>query len=191
MIDHLQDQSPVNNYGVAYIYFDHQNQDGQGPIDVLSSLVKQLACQMEDMPQEIEYLHGKLKSRGYRPTLQGLYTILLLVAKSFPRTFLIFDALDECNPQHQRRSLLPLFHRMAKDGISLFLTSRQYPEDIQHSLQNSAKIELRANGADIASFIEERINENPRVFRLVQQGNLKDRIVSDLTDCAHGMYEAA
>lgn len=59
--------------------------------------------------------------------------------ESFPRIFLIFDALDECH-EDQPRGFLPLFERLGTEsGISLFFTSRPYPEDIQDSLLDAEK----------------------------------------------------
>lgn len=187
MIDYLEEKASVENFGVAYIYFNYKEQDQQRPVHVLASLVKQLACQIQNLPKEIDDLRSKLAPRQKRPTLEELYTVLLVLTKSFSRTFVICDALDECDPEAQRRRLLPLFHRMGKDGLSLFLTSREHPEDIQHSFGQSAKVKLSAQDEDIARYIEQKIAENPRAKRLIGQGNHKDKIISELTKCAKGM----
>lgn len=60
VIDHLLDQGPKANHGVAYIYFDCMERDQQRPIRVLASLVKQLAGQTKPLPVEIEALYDKL-----------------------------------------------------------------------------------------------------------------------------------
>lgn len=78
---------------------------------------------------------------------------------------------------------------MVKHGINVFISSRQHPEDISDSFQNSPKMKLWARDEDIKSYIEHKIDESPRARRLIVQGpsNLKDKIVSELTDCAKGM----
>jgi hypothetical protein len=77
---------------------------------------------------------------------------------------------------------------MGDDGASLFLTSREYPEDIQSSLDDkSTKLKLSANDQDIHNYIEQKIEENPRAKRLVRDGGIKDRIISELTKCSDGM----
>lgn len=119
--------------------------------------------------------------------MEELYTALVVTSKSFSRVLFVFDALDECEQKIQRKELLPLFHRMGKDGISLFLTSRQHPEDIQESFSGITKIELTAKEKDIQSYIQTRIEENPRTKRLVRQGGCEERIISELIDCAKGM----
>lgn len=93
---------------MAYIYFDYKELGNQEPTSVLASLVKQLANQTRHLPTEIEELYKKLKEEGRGPTFEELYSALLTV-KSFPRTFVACDALDECG-QKSRMNLLPLFH---------------------------------------------------------------------------------
>lgn len=102
--------------------------------------------------------------------------------------FLVFDALDECDQEKQRKVLLPLFHRMGEEGgASLFVTSRQYPEDIQESFRDTTKIGILAKDEDIRSYIQQQILENPRARRLVLQAGCEGEIVSGLVDCAQGM----
>lgn len=101
MIDHFLEQASTENYGVAYIYFNFKEQNQQRPVDVLASLVKQLACQIRHLPQEIGVLHEKLASEQKRATLKDLYSLLLVTAKFFTKTFIICDALDECDPESQ------------------------------------------------------------------------------------------
>lgn len=185
VIDYLQAKAPIENYGIAYIYFDYKEQSLQTPINVLASLVKQLVSQIPYVPTEVEVWHGNI---GYRaPTYEDLYTGLLATLKSFTRVFFVFDALDECDQITQREGLLPLFQRMGKSGINLFLTSREYPDDIRHSLRNAAKIELVPKNEDITAYIESKIDGNIRASRLVQQGQLKDKVLSEVLDCSKGM----
>lgn len=157
------------------------------PVHTLSCLVKQLAIQAPHLPVAVEKLYERLDSEGKRPNLKELYSVLISTFGSFDRVFLIFDALDECEQKTQRKELLPLFHRMGSDGASLFLTSRQHPEDIQESFKEVFKLQLSARAEDIRSYIQEKISKNSRAKRLVQRGKCEDKIVSELTRCADGM----
>lgn len=154
---------------------------------MLSILLKQLATQIAHLPTGIASLYNKLQPKDEKPTLEEVYNALIEASRSFSRVFFVFDALDECRPDTQRRQLLPLFQRMGKDGIRLFLTSRPHPEDIQNALCDAARIELSAQEQDIVAYIEQRINDNPRIRRLIQQAKCKDRVISELVDCAQGM----
>lgn len=179
----------TENYGVAHIYFEYNEQERQKPITILSSLVKQIASRIPHLPEGLADLYDKLRSKNQRPSFEELYATLLDVSKCglIERVFLVFDALDECDLKTQRRELLQLFQRMGANGFSVFLTSRPHPEDILDSLVGAAQIVLSAQAEDIATYVKDRINRNPRARRLVQKSKCLDRIVSELTKYAKGM----
>ncbi|KAI5842429.1 hypothetical protein DFP73DRAFT_515030, partial [Morchella snyderi] len=191
VIDYLECKAPAAGYGVAHIYFNYKDQSRQTPVKVLASLVKQLACKTPNLPQSIIEMYNKFHDEKRRPGLEDLYESFLSIVSSGPfnRVIIVCDALDECDPSSQRLQLLPLFHRMGNDGASLFLTSREYPEDIQSSLDGkSAKLKLSANDQDIHNYIVQKIEDNPRAKRLVREGGIKDMIISKLIKCADGMF---
>lgn len=119
VIDHLQVQP--NRHGLAYAYFDYKEQERQKPIQVLSSLLKQLIGQAIHLPfpTEIKALYSRHETGGGRPTFEELYAALMVVSKQFPQVYFVFDALDGCHPENQRRTLLPLFQRMGREGINV------------------------------------------------------------------------
>ncbi|RPB14017.1 hypothetical protein P167DRAFT_477962, partial [Morchella conica CCBAS932] len=188
VFNYLEEQSSALNYGMAHIYFDYKEREQQRPENVVSSLVKQFARRIPYLPAVLEEMHGKFKNHLKGPTLEELYPILITITRLFSRSYIIFDALDECD-EKQRKGLLPLLLRMEKDGINLFLTSRPHPEDIQEYFANgSLKIEISAHEEDIRRYVENRIEENSRAKRLIKQGKCQERIVTDLLDCAKGMF---
>jgi hypothetical protein len=188
VIDHLEALSQKESYAVAYIYFDYNEQTRQTPENVFASLIKQLACRLPYLPLKIGELYDDLHMKTKRPTLDDLYTTLEELQRQFPRIFLIFDALDECHEEDQRKVLLPLFQRLGTEsGIKLFFTSRPYPEDIKDSFLDAEKIEIYAQEGDIKKFIEEKINGNRRARRLIEKSKCKERIINQLCKCAEGM----
>ncbi|RPB11600.1 hypothetical protein P167DRAFT_478412, partial [Morchella conica CCBAS932] len=189
VVDHFLSQAQQKGYGVAYFYFNYKEKAQQSPNIVIASLLKQLASQLVQLPDGISELY-KLEKENKRPTLAQLVEVFLATFKLFGQVLIVFDALDECDEDSQRAKLLPLFHQMADVGAGLFITSRQHPEDIQESFKDVVKIELSAKSDDIKSYIEERIEQNTRAKRLVHDGKFGDRIVSQLTKCANGMFLA-
>jgi hypothetical protein len=190
MIDHLKNRaSTSSNCGVAYIYFNYSEQAQQNPLSVLASLTKQLACQLQELPTEINKPYKNIIDKQKNPSLEERYNIFLIIAKAFApgNVFLVCDALDECKQDTQRKILLPLFHRMTNDGMNLFLTSREFPDDIQTSFKNSSKIRLWAKNEDIKFYIEQKIAEHSRAHRLVESAKCQNEIVSQLKECANGM----
>lgn len=157
------------------------------PADALSSLVKQIACQIPYLPREVEELYHKFSSYGARPSTNDLYDTLLPISRSFGRTFFVFDALDECDQDTQRKELLPLLQRMARDGISIFLTSHPGPEDIKQAFCYASRIEIMAQDTDIERYIRHKINHHPRAKYLVQIRQCMDKITSELIKYAKGV----
>lgn len=176
VIDYLKG---LGGCGVAYMYLN----DRQDTISVVKSLVVQLCYQLPRLPKEVESFYDE----GGRLTLGEIYEILLTTLASFPRVFLVFDALDEF--QHkEREQLLPLVKKMNKDGFRVFVTSRPHPKDIMRSFSQVAKIAISANGEDIRSFIEGKFHVDPDSKDLVEKAGYSIRkIVLELTDCAQGM----
>lgn len=187
MIDHLLEKATTEMCGVAYFYFEYQERERQTPSKVFASLVRQLATQVANLPAEVEKFYDLRNEKSRGPKFEELYTVLALIIKSFGQVFLVFDALDECDLEPRRNELLPLLHRLGKSGARLFITSRQYPEDIWESFHTSPMIELSPTPEDIGAYSQRRIDADPRAKRLVRQAKCGDRIISDLTSCSQGM----
>lgn len=157
--------------------------DQQDVISVVESLVVQLCYQLPRLPKEVEGFYGS----GERPTLGKLYEALLATLPSFPRAFLVFDALDEFRHE-ERKKLFPLLAKMNKAGFSVFLTSRPHSGDIIRSFSKVAKIAISANDEDISSFVEGKFHADLDAKDLVEKAGYSiKKIVFELTDCAKGM----
>jgi isopenicillin N synthase-like dioxygenase len=126
-----------------------------------------------------------------RPTYEDIYTVLVETSKSFAQTFVICDALDECDRHELREILLPLFHHMGKSGLRLFLTSRRYADDIEDFYCQVPWIEISAHKEDVRSYISQRINASLRAKRMIRGSasglQLEEDIISALVDAANGM----
>jgi hypothetical protein len=169
---------------VAHIYFDYKEKAQQEPADVLSSLVRPLAGQTAELPQELEGLFEELQPRKARPSLEELYDMLLSVAKHFSVVYIVCDALDECDKDKLRTDLLPKFIHMGQSGLNLFMTSRS---DIPEWFDGVEKIELCAQKEDLRTYIETKIKTDPRARSLIGGSKYADMIVSELVDAASGM----
>lgn len=173
---------------MAYFYFEYQEQERQTPVKVLASLVRQLATQATILPAEIIALYDAQEAKGKTPKFEELYAVLVAVFKCFKEVFLVFDALDECDIKFRGKEVLPLLHRMGRSGARLFVTSRQYPEDIWESFHDTAMmVELSPTLEDIGIYIQHRIDDDPRAKRLVRQAKCGERIISELAECSRGM----
>ncbi|KAF8241554.1 hypothetical protein K440DRAFT_569618, partial [Wilcoxina mikolae CBS 423.85] len=187
VIDHLQEHPSEARYGVIHIYFNYKEQHQQKPIDILASLAKQLGNQCPESLAVLKDLQKRLQKDNKNPTEDDLYITLVKLSKAFTRIFIIFDALDECDRSKQRETLLPMCHRMGKDGFTLFLTSRRSADDIQESFRAVPTIEIKAHERDIRSYIDNRLKKSPAVMRMIRTSNREEEIVSELVDASDGM----
>jgi hypothetical protein len=147
VIDYLsnyQSETSGNNVGVAHIYFNYKEQGSQGLSNTLGSLLKQLCQQLPRLPESLPHLENITKD-GRIPSQEELFIALVETSKSFIQTFIVFDALDECDRQTQRKTLLPMLHRMGEVGFRVFMTCRRYADDIEESFRNVPSIEIIAH----------------------------------------------
>lgn len=176
--------SSISNYGVAYIYFDHEEQSTHDTTSVLASIVRQLLSQMPVLPDRAGKLHETYNPLKY----DSLYNLFLSASSSFTNTFIICDALGECGKgdREQRKPLLTLLCRMA-GAANVFLTSRGNTlGDIQNTVDFGAKIEWRAREEDIKIYAEHRVSNSLLVNRLYGKELYRERIVSGMGECAKG-----
>lgn len=119
---------------VAYICFDYKDRKHQTNISLLSSLVKQVALQLQEMPAEVKELYARHERGQSSVTSEESINLLLSLSKSFRRSFILVDALDQNLLDYNGKttwgsSLLSALLRMQGQSsggraYSMFLTSR-------------------------------------------------------------------
>ncbi|KAJ6504050.1 ankyrin repeat-containing domain protein [Mycena vulgaris] len=88
---------------IAFFYFDFKNKQGQAVDSVLRRIILQLSAQSPN-PYKTLAEHFKSKSNGQTlPTYQELQKILEELLLELGRTYIVLDALDECEERDQRR----------------------------------------------------------------------------------------
>ncbi|KAF2183740.1 hypothetical protein K469DRAFT_582127, partial [Zopfia rhizophila CBS 207.26] len=81
---------------VAYLYCNFRQQHEQKPTDLLLSLLKQLIQKQPYITNSLKDLYNLHKEKGTRPSLNEMSKVLPSVLLLHSRTFIIVDALDEC-----------------------------------------------------------------------------------------------
>ncbi|KAI6780643.1 uncharacterized protein J7T54_001147 [Emericellopsis cladophorae] len=174
---------------IAYIYLDYLRQNEQGIEDLLSNILKQLSEYRSSTPSELDELHKKhtVTHRGTRPSLQEISSVLQSVIVSNLRTFIVIDALDECDNSDGSRSRLlhELKNLRQKSGVKLFATSRHIPE-IAAEFQGCTTLEIRASDHDILAYLEGRALELPKCAS--RSPSLKEEIKLGILRAADGMF---
>lgn len=192
----------VQNTAVLYHYFDFGNKIESSAESFLRSLIAQLLKQTSRLPKALDQLsRDKFRDTRYgsrmamqaesvaQPSLLELSNTLHDSMEDFDHIYIILDALDECV---ERQKLLPIVRRLlsSKTGKThIFVTSRS-DADLEEYLTPIATahvlIESNLIEPDIRSYIQEQLNDNPRLRRWPKK--FQERIKSALMTGAQGMY---
>ena len=198
MIENLQKVFPENDVSIAYAYCDYKARESQTTDKLLSSLVKQLALQLKDMPLNVQNLYKKRQNGETSLTRAEYLELLWSLAGRSRRCFVIVDALDENLVHGDEDQLLEanildeLQTLQLRDpkcrAFSMFLTSR-LNDTIKQQLSGSLHHELRAANDDVELYVRSRIAN--KTFRFVEAVNknprLGDNIVTTVVEKAQGM----
>lgn len=119
--------------GIAHIYCDFQRQEDQKIEQLLACLLRQLAACQNSLHDNLAALYHRHQVRWTRPSRSELVAALQATITTYSRTFVIVDALDECQDSDRSRTnlLTELFLLQNACGINLLATSRSIPEITQ------------------------------------------------------------
>jgi Cdc6-like AAA superfamily ATPase len=184
VIDHLH--ANYKRFNVAYLYCNVGQQSQQTPEGLLGSILKQLVRGQSPFPKDIKDLYDRHKDKPSRPVLKEISDVLQSVISPDSRTFIIIDALDECqNHDGCRDSLLSeVFTLQDKTRLNIFATSR--PQEVQAKFSTSIVLEIRATDRDIETYLDGRIS----LWNTLHKNSLddiRDMIKTELARIAGGM----
>jgi Cdc6-like AAA superfamily ATPase len=174
--------------GIAYLYCNFRRQHEQKPLDLLASILKQLLQSQPSIPDNVKRLYEDCKAKRTYPSIEGISKALQSVIADRSRTFIIIDALDECQVSDGgcRKFLSEIFNLQAKAGVSLFVTSRIIPE-ITKEFEGSISLEIRASSEDMLIYLDGRIPWLLR-SRISKYPDLQKMIRKEILNAVDGMY---
>ena len=177
-----------SDVGIAYIYCNFKRWGEQKAEHLLANLLKQLVqerCSLPDIVRALYEQHGK---RQTRPSLNELSKVLQTVASLYSTTFIVIDALDECQVSDSCRDnfLSKIFSLQARCGAHIFANSRFSP-DVTTKFKNAISIEIRATVDDVGRYIESRLSELPALKYATDSLQLQREIVTRILKAVDGM----
>ncbi|KAL7937808.1 hypothetical protein V8C35DRAFT_320521 [Trichoderma chlorosporum] len=184
-----------NNHGFAYFYCERGSTDLSNPTSVLRSYVRQLSivpCYPEFMQKKLIELYQEIRKQGAKLSIKACRDQLFASANLYPRTIIVLDGLDECDPD-ERGTLIEILAELvskAQNPVKLFISSRP-EQDIKKQLRSSPCIEVdaRDNREDIEKFVVERIEKANKWISVSQ--DLKMEIKDTLCAKSDGMFRWA
>jgi hypothetical protein len=201
VVDHLfQQYRNRSDTGVAHVYFNFQRISEQEIESLLRSLLYQLLRKQTQVPESVRAMHKKYQNGPTRPSPAELSGELLALVAGYSHTFIILDALDECQKFACKVFLEEMFRPAFKSHINLFATSREDPE-IEKQFKGSIMLPIRASKGDVERYLTAHLNQLPSfVLKNEQPPNqiaqnqpndavqtLPMAIVDTISDCVDGM----
>ena len=138
------------------------------------------------LPLQLERLYKELEPQRKRPSLEELRNLLVTLCNERRRTYIVVDALDECEALQQRKRFLPLLKSLPYGSTRLFVTSRHNSEDIFHVFHTAPQIYIAAPESELQRFVKEKLEEKDEFVDRVTPA-LKDEIISTISRRACGM----
>jgi Cdc6-like AAA superfamily ATPase len=172
--------------GIAYLYCNFWQRNEQKAADFIPSLVKQLVQQQPTIHKDVKNLYYRHRASQTRPSLEEILSVLHHVASSYSRTFIIIDALDECQGSYESRGKLlqQVFDVQLKTKLNIFATSR-FIQEIERHFHHSIRLEIRASDEDVQRYIDARLQYFPSF--VIKSAALVADIRSKVTKAVDGM----
>ncbi|KAF7349543.1 Ankyrin repeat-containing domain protein [Mycena sanguinolenta] len=183
-------QSTPCPFAVAFFYFDFRTKETQSPEIALRRLILQLSAEVPHPYKTLDE-HYNLLNGQKLPNYQDLVSLLLKLFKQLQRTYIVLDALDECDSSNfqQLVGLVAKLKAWAETPLHLFITSQTRPiftesfKDIGHLVLYSDLVDQ-----DIKLFVTNELQTKDDLN--AWQANA-DLVIDKITQKSNGMFRLA
>ncbi|KAL8856307.1 MAG: hypothetical protein Q9178_007071 [Gyalolechia marmorata] len=188
VVDEILTRKRSNTVGTAYFYVRHDDKLSQNPINVLGSIISQLARQNSEAYAHLVSTHTQAYTQGLSlPNKQELSETLHHMIPSFREIYIMIDGLDESGScfDLNRSHLIDLVAGLPEEGSIRTLIFSRDEQDIRIQLiqKQFHTVSIAATSADL------RLFANAWLGRLeIQSEKLRMNIVDTLVDEANGMF---
>ncbi|KAJ6588433.1 ankyrin repeat-containing domain protein [Mycena capillaripes] len=195
VVNHLSKEAEVQrqefkapSFGVACVYCNHKETSLQTPLNLISSLWRQLIYG-QSISGYVRDLYDKHSERHTRPTMEEALAALRSVIAGYSKVFFVIDGLDECTADDgNARSILFTRLRSLGSAVNLILTSRPHI-DVQAAFPRVLRLEIRANNHDIRQYVRGKILLSSRLAKHVNtKPDLRQEIENEIITLADGMF---
>ncbi|KAJ4377357.1 hypothetical protein N0V83_000182 [Neocucurbitaria cava] len=126
--------------GIAFLYHAYGQED-QNPERFLRSVLYQLGHRLRLIPTALIDLYRRYNNSASSPSVQELLGIIFETISKMSKVYLVIDALDELKSSHRRVLLSGLLKLQENLHVSLFATSRGFP-DVVNRFQQFPSLEI-------------------------------------------------
>jgi len=184
----LRSSKPIGSIGVAWVYFNYQEESTQTPDALRLSLLQQLAVFSKTLFAYLKSAYSE--SKGSRPPPGQLIPDIGALARAYSTVFIVVDGLDECATDY-RDDVLGILSDLQNAGVNILITSRHgVEENIARSrLVNAQRITIRGSTDDIIKYVDACMNKQKRLPRNIQRApSLRDEIIQVILNLCEGIF---
>ncbi|KAJ7112614.1 ankyrin repeat-containing domain protein [Mycena epipterygia] len=185
----FDDQATVGTSAVAYFYFDFRNEQNQLVEIMLRSIILQLSAQSPSKYMILDQQYNLSKGQTL-PTYQNLLDILEKLLLEFGHTYIVLDALDECNEQDLLVGLISLLRGWSSTTPVHLLFTSQTRDLFTASFKGVeyVPLELETTQEDIATFVTSELESNSKLKRWAKHTT---EITRKVVEKSNGMFRLA
>lgn len=153
-------------------------------MDLLASLLKQLASQLKDVPPCLKTLYQTYKRETPRPDQSKLLEFFVECAKAYPEVYVFLDAFDECDPK-LRKDVVSIVKRLHEAKINVYVTTQPggLEELAMQGLNDAIKAEIKAKEPDVRTYVMSRLPKDGI------ETTLQKDIINTISSGVDGMYD--
>jgi len=163
VIDTLRKESQGENVAVLFLYCDYQTQKDQSAVNLIGTLLRQVALRAPRIPSAIKSAFDEAKQQGGQG-LRLLDMVKLFVKALDPieMVYLCVDAVDEV-ARESRPEFLRALRQIIREtpNVRLFLTGRPYicRELGSYLTKGASVILIVADPGDITKYLSQKIDD--------------------------------
>ncbi|KIL89271.1 hypothetical protein FAVG1_07665 [Fusarium avenaceum] len=179
--------------GKAFFFCDYKKENTLSPVNILGTIVTQLALQKDECFICLENYYTDLhpeRNLSSEPDVDELRAQITRMASNFSQVLIVIDGIDECQEEIRSQLLASLVELTdGSDNIGMAIFSRA-EMDIRARLETDFKdIKIEAHTEDIATYVRAEMERRRISGQLTINSMLiKDKIEHELITRAHGMF---
>jgi Ankyrin repeats (3 copies)/NACHT domain len=188
----LQDCHDDPTKVVAYWYFAFNDSQKQTADLMVKSLITQLSQCCIEIPTALKSLYSSSSDGERQPSLDALLQVLRQMIQDFPASFVVLDALDECNDRVELLQILETMAGWQLESLHVIVTSRN-EADIRASMDchipGDSKVSLQSKlvDGDICNYVLHRLSHDKNLQRWRKQPEVQQEIKTVMMEKACGM----
>ncbi|KAF8193116.1 ankyrin repeat-containing domain protein [Mycena galopus ATCC 62051] len=185
-----REKMTADHHAIAFFYFDFRNKATQSVEIALCRILLQLAAQCPHPYKTLDE-HCKLSNGQKLPRYEDLQCLLYKLLPELGQTYIVLDALDECDSTNFTRlmALVSMLRAWTKTSLHLLITSQ--PRDVfTKGFNDISQIGLNFNVTqeDIQSFVASELQTNSE---LAAWQPYASQITDRITSKSRGMFRLA